>query len=291
MRGIVLAGLGALILCTLAAVALPASAASTYLLIEHPDRLTLLNKYQQELSPGEKALLVPFVAMRIMKQDDVLSDGYTHCTQVEIGGSTFFVVKDGAGRFIADGSPGSQHTVTGATTLGDTIAIIQEHRVEFRPQSGRPLRLDAGATLIRIFRGSQGTYCRLDGTPSVYGWITMEGLRQNADWTKVELQHKEPSISLSDTERKVRASVSEINGLLVRLFRFFDARTGESKTPPAWRVEAGASSITCLLEGTPDPAHYRQSTFYLVNTIETIARSSSLRVLSSPGRIEIQAAE
>jgi hypothetical protein len=291
MRGISIAGLCASILFGLAITALPARGANTYLLIEHPDRFTLLNKYQQELSREERALLVPFVPLQILKQDDLLGDGYTHCAQVAINGVTFFLMKDAAGRFLSDGSAGVQHTITGAVPIGDTIAIVQERKIEFRSVSGKSRRLDAGSQLLRVFRTSQGIYCRLEGTPAEYGWIRMEGLRQNADWKKVEMAVNGGVASLAETERRIRAHITEVNTVLARLFRFFNKQSGESRRPPAWRVETTGSSITCVLEGTTKPELYRQSSFYLVNTIENIARSAALRVTSTPGRIVVRVAE
>ena len=80
------------------------------LLIAHPERLLIFNKYQQRLTSDESSRLVPFAPMVVVRADDQLGDGLTRCTTVRVGNDLFYLQTSHDGTLQGDG--------TTATPLG-----------------------------------------------------------------------------------------------------------------------------------------------------------------------------
>ena len=262
--------------------------AADFLIVEKVEGLSLYNKYQQEASRTERQLFVPFVPMKILKQNDMLGDGFTPCMQVEVDAQIFYLLKNDNGGLSRLGARGYEKTFNNAAALLDTVQLLSNKSILLSPINSQARHLSSHEQVVRVFRYQNLIYCRTLNAPSVFGWVDFNGMKEGREW--VGVKHRvstETSIS-SLVSQKIQQRVEEVNRVLTRLFRFFNAQTSQQKPTPAWIIESSNTALTCTLGGADDNKQFQESTFYLVNEIENITLGSAFQVTHSPGRIEIR---
>jgi hypothetical protein len=260
----------------------------SFLVLQHPGRLLVFNKYQQQATEAQLKLLAPFAPMRILKSDALLADGFTPCMQVELGGEIFFLLKDKRGKLISSGPPGFEQTFRGATLLLDSVQILIGRSVRFSPIDASPEFLQPGEKVVRIFRYRDAVYCARAGVTPAYGWAGLTGKGGGKFWRVIAAQGSlRTSIPPLIVER-IRSRVTGMNQLLVRLFEHFNTETHQQKAVPRWTMETLHGAISCTLDGAPQGEYLERSTPYLVRDIENIVLGSSLEVSHAPGKIEIR---
>jgi hypothetical protein len=259
--------------------------ASDFLVIEHVDRLRVFNKYQQEATGKDLQLFVPFVPMRIVREDDVFGDGFSRCMQVELEGQVFYLLKDKDGRLTRSGGLGFEKTFANATIILDTIQVLAGKALSLKPIGAAGEELPAGATLFRIFRHGKSTYCRTPG--SSFGWLNLSR-GKGKTWKVMNRVSAASTVTLSQIVPRVRARMNEANRVLTLLFAFFGDETSNHKNPPQWWVDTSEKAILCTLTVADSPQAFKQSTLSLVNEIENVVLGFGFEVLHQPGRIEIR---
>ena len=257
-----------------------------FLIVEKVEHLLIHNEYQQDITSQERARLVPFTPMWIVKANDLLSDGFTPCMKVEIDGNVFYILKDMDANLAGSASLGFHRVFNNVTLLLDTVQVLANHILVISPVThSEKLPLSSGDRIVRIFRHLNETYARRTGNPPTYGWIVLEENRENLDWKVV----KQPPRAQASIDGRVLQSVErkmkEANRLLDQLFTYFNERTHQQKKIPHWTVHASDTTITCILQDYRDFSH---STLYVVRDLENIVLGTGLNVFSSPGRIEIR---
>lgn len=267
----------------------PLSAGTDFLVVERVDRLNILNKYQQEVTSGDRAVLVPFVPMKILKERDLLSDGYTRCMQVDIGGEMFYLLQDQNSRLTFSSDPGVQQIFRGVTAVHDTVEVRRDHALFLSPvTSGRQHPLQAGDRLVRIFLRRNEAYCGVPGGSPAYGWVDLGGTKEGRDWKPYTGSTPvEGRVIPAGVVEKIRLRVDAVNEAFRKLFGHFNAETRLQNPPPRWTLEVTEKSVRCLLQSDDPPDHFQQSTFYLAKDIENYTLGSELLVAQSPGRIEV----
>ena len=276
-----------LVTCCLAA-ALPLYGGTDYLVVERVDRLTIYNKYQQETAAQDRSFLVPFVPMRIVRENDLLSDGYTRCMQVEIGGSVFFLLKDQESRLAHSGDPGYQQTFSNVTPVQDTLQILKDRTFSFSPiRSARHQPLRSGERVVRVFLRRNEAYCQLLDGSQTFGWIDFGEVREGRDWKVFSSLAPASTVIPDNVMMKIRTRVNEVNTVLQKLFLHFNTETHQQKPAPRWNVALTGDSLLCVLEGAPAAADFQQSTLYLAKDIENFTLGAGLLVAHSPGRLEV----
>ena len=260
-----------------------------FVVVENVDRLQIYNKYQQEASALERQRVATFVPMKIVKTDDMLSDGFTRCMQVVIDGETFFLLKEKEGSLARTGSLGFIETFHNVTSLLDTVEILSNHAVSFNHvNSSSRQSLPANERILRIFRHGNLTYCRRLSATAGYGWMDLAEKREGRDWVVLRSATSASVLIPDDIVQKVRARVDEVNRVLARLFDHFNNQLHQQKPVPQWTLETSGNMISCLLQGTTEPDSFHESTRYLIGDIENIVLGTELQVVSSPGRIEVR---
>jgi len=117
------------------AVALTSSApaserTATVLLVEHPRELVVFNKYQQRLGPDDAGRIPPFVPIVVLRERDLLGDGFTPCASVEIDREPYFLLRDAAGGLTSHGNPGKSEILkNSANRASDKINILARNRM------------------------------------------------------------------------------------------------------------------------------------------------------------------
>jgi hypothetical protein len=259
-----------------------------FLLIQHPERLVVYNRYQQQATEAERDALKPFVPIRIVKAQALLPDGYTRCMEVEIDGAAYFVLMDKKGRLSGSGPLGSEKRFHNTALLSDTVEILREQTVEFLPIDAPSGLLQKGEKVVRIFRDQDRVYCRRTGGEPVYGWTSLAGKGGGRNWKVLTTSASQLTSIPPAIVEKVESRIDQTNRLLAKLFEHFNNETHQQKEIPHWEVESSRTAISCTLESIPGGESFERSTPYLVKDIENIVLGSNLAVSHSPGRIEIR---
>lgn len=255
-----------------------------FIIIEQPQRLTILNRYQQQLSSQEKSSLKPFSPYRIITADETLGDGLTLCMRVEADGATLYFVKDDAGELIGGEDA---KTFRNVVPLADTITIIKRNAIELFDAAGRKRSpLAEGTRLRRLFQSSRLTYVQVVAG-SAFGWVNLRG-GENITWTirraATASAEKSLELLLPDIQRKL----SSVNEQLAKLYDVWNRKTSESRTPPQWRLQPGRDTLVATLSGDSLAQFYKESTRWLSKDIELLLLGSRFRVTATTGRIEIR---
>lgn len=253
------------------------------ILAERMDLLQLYNKYQQHLTPQERASLIPFTPLRVVKDHDLLGDGFTPCVDVEIGGAPFYLV----GGVEDAGRAGFLETYHNAVLFNDTIEVLRARALTLasvaRPTSIPVLK---GERFLRLFQEGKRTYVRRVGLPVLYGWIALAA-GSGRDW-QVLVPTASAGTGLSpEVLDRIRAHLGETNEVLRKLFAFFNARTGEQKPSPHWELEGADDDVRCVLYNGRGES-FQQSTQYLVRDLEDILLGTGYNAIASPGRIDFR---
>jgi hypothetical protein len=282
-----------LLLGMLALLCYPASrslSASTYLVAERPDRFLIFNKYQQQITPRERAMLVPFVPMRIVRSNDVLGDGFTPCMTVEIGGEFFYIVKGREGELSGSEHAGAIRRFAAGTDLSDTIAVLKNGAFQlFSPVGGARRNIRRGERLVRFFQDGDRTYVGTVDQKPVYGFMQLPASSRGHTW-----ETDRTGIADEGTEvpqralEAIRATIEEVNGVYRNLYAFFNKETGEQRPIPRWTMSRSRGTIVCALANRPSGADRTLSTRYLLKDLENAVLGTPLKVTGSPDRIEIR---
>lgn len=259
-----------------------------FLVVERVDRLTLYNTYQQEATSRDRSAFAPFIAMKILKENDLLSDGYTRCMQVEIGGTVFYLLKNQEGRLAYSGNAGFEQTFINVRSSYDTVQILTDHSFFLSPiNSSRRSAMHRGERIVRVFLQRDMAYCQaLEGTPT-YGWVDFRGKREGKDWAVFTSREAAATVIPDGVVQKIRTRVNEVNDVFMKLFGYFNTQTRQKKQAPRWDLQTTPTSIECILACPDSPDNFQQSTLYLAKDIENFTLGAELVVEHSPGRIEV----
>lgn len=265
------------------------SGSDEFLIAERPARLAVLNRYQQNLTPGEQMVLQPFVPMKVLKTRDLLGDGFTSCARVEIGGAEYYLVREDRGRFAGEADAGAYRTYVGVSHPYDTVHVLKDRAVRFSAADaiGEGF-LAAGERLVRIFTRAGQTYVKRSGNSHVYGWVSLEPATKGRLWSLSRPVRTAVTSAPARVRDSIQTALSRTNVLLANLFACFNARSQQHRLTPRWQMEAEGTVLRCTLaDGSPE-RDFPESTRYLVREIENQVLGSDLSVIQSPGGIEIR---
>jgi hypothetical protein len=282
-----------LLLVMLAALCYPAGrlfAASTFVVAERPDRLLIYNKYQQQITARERAMLVPFVPMRVVRNNDVLGDGFTPCMTVEIGGELFYVARGREGELTGSEHAGAIRRFTAGVDLGDTILVLSNSAFQLDSPVGdgrRPIR--RGERFVRYFQDGDRTYVgSVDGKPA-YGFVQLPASSRGRSWEVDRSVVAEGPVEIPPRVlTAVQENIEEVNGVYRNLYVFFNKQTGDQRPIPRWTVNSSRRTIVCTLTNRPSGADLTVSTRYLLKDLENATLGTTLKVTGTPDRIEIR---
>jgi hypothetical protein len=258
-----------------------------FLLFPRPDRLVLLNAFQQTPSREERSILLPFTPMHVVKADLLLPDGYTRCTQVEAFGKMFFVLKNQDGSFLGTEQSAPPARLNGAVAANDTIRTSEQLVVQ-SPDGRSQQTIKKGEIVVIRLRHKRDIFVQTGGRLPAYGWVingvvAPGGTRAHPDGTA-----QASNRALESVLPRVKARVDEINSVLSGLFTEFNRSTGGQRTTPSWEISMDDSGITCQLRSTPYAGAFSKSTELLARDIQNMLLGTTATVASDAGRITIR---
>jgi hypothetical protein len=274
-------------LLLIAGAAASAEIRHTLLLVEHPDRFVLLNKYQQRLTSAEYRVLPAYVPMVVVRENDKLSDGLTPCASVEINGSPFYLQRDIGGGFMRRAAGGSITLFRGALLPGDTVAL----------QRGRALRLKAAGTnrnvtlvpgfrAVRLFEAEGRTFVRVLSSGEPTGWLSLSRGTETDEWKSAQ-PSRTYGTSAESVVRRLSPVVAGANRALHAVYMQLDAEAGENSAPPSFRLREDGDVLRCAIDPQSLSGSFAGSMRELLPEFERALIGTGLRPLLEGGSIVV----
>lgn len=267
----------------------PGPGSDRFLIVEHPDRLLAFNGYQQHLSPQDQLVFQPYVPMRILRDHDVLGDGFTPCMRVEIEGALYFLARDDKGHLVGDQNAGTLRTVPGTPLRRDTVQVLERDVLLLAsPAAQHEQPLKPGERLIRFFVSERKTYVKCPGRSPAYGWVTLSPAGEEKQWGRTGILHTAESMIPGRVRDSIQAALVRTNTILSNLYRFFNDRAGENRPTPHWHLEASGVSLLCTLADASPERNFPESTRYLMKDIQNYLLGTDFEAVQSSDGIEIR---
>jgi hypothetical protein len=257
------------------------------LIVEHPERLVVFNKYQQRLSSDEYRRLPPFVPMVLVHERDHLGDGFTPCAAVEIGREPYYILRDEEGGLSSSGEPGKTDVFRNVSLLGDTVALLRGKALRLRPAGDRvEIQLKPGTRVVREFEHESRTYVRLPSGGGRFGWLILPVSARSSEWRETE-SASSTGITSADLLLRVQPVIDGANKSLRRIYAALSPGTGTVHTPPSFRLLLTRGEIKCVLEPAALAGSYAGSMRALLPELERVLGGTELHAGISDGSILI----
>lgn len=268
----------------------PVAFAQTHdmLLVEKPGHLVVYNSFQQSLAVKQLSELRPFAPIKILKSNDLLSDGLTACMKVEIDGEPYFVLRDGSGKLAGLKMLGMVKSFSSKSFVADTIEILVSNVISLQnPSSGVRSPLVAGDRCVRYFVNGGAVYLKqLDVRPR-YGWGIVPTEKAGSWWKRVIAQIIRHGLPAAAYERIV-AKIRQLNQSLSRLHVMFARETGKALPVPQWLLQQSGAGLHCALRPMGTMEEYRRTTSELTLLLQTYLIGTGFEAAHSDQGIEIR---
>lgn len=260
-----------------------------FLIVERPDRLVALNGYQQSLTSRDTLALQPFVPMRILKDRDLLGDGFTPCMKVEIAGRLYYLIREKSGRLSGGDRAGRLQRVSGTPLGGDTVRVLKGGVLRLTsPDGGRARILRRDERMIRMFESQGKTYVECSGRSPAFGWVTLSPGAVGKERGRLRPDSGDRSMFPGGVRDSVQAVLARTNEILASLFRFFNRRGGEDRPAPHWQLGASRGGFLCTLEGASPARDFPEGAQWLSKDLENALLGTAFEVVPSPDGIAIR---
>jgi hypothetical protein len=231
-------------LLLIASTAAGAGGQHTFLILQHPDRFILFNKYQQRLTSSEYRTLPPIAAMLVVREIDRLGDGLTRCAVVELDGERFYVRRDNDAVLTNRG--GKATFFRNALALGDTVELHKSAVL-------KPVEGNGGSTLaprtraVRVFSAGGKTFVRILTPGKPAGWLVLAAGQEGSAWIVV-VAERGPRYTAKDIMARLVPVVSDANRVLQTAFDRCSPPGASRLSPPSFRLRETASGLVCVVE-------------------------------------------
>jgi len=264
------------------------SQTSDFLIVERPDHLVVYDAFQQSVKSRSEDVFRPFTPFKILRLHDVLSDGLTRCSKVEVEGTVFYLLRNERGQLVDAKELGMVRQVQRAGTIDDTIEVLSSSGVAWEsPDERSSMVLRAGDRCVRLFEFAGADYARrLDGRGD-YGLLRLSKDEKGSAWRTIQ---EEPSrVTLSPMIRdRVIGRIREANLTYVDVYALLSDETRKRFPVPQWDITSTATSLTCVLRPKSAVAFYPQSIKALSSTLRTYLLGTGYDVFEQGDEIEIR---
>jgi len=263
---------------------------SDFLIINQPQSLQILNKYEQSLNVSELARLPAFLPVEILDNKVQLSDNYSLAYKIRFGGTEYFLPQDITNQLLKE-----KHAsmIKNVIQVADTISILEDNKFTLKsPDPGKSDRISISkhTKVIRIFRKRNDYYVLVPGTLKRYGWIRFQ---DNKYWTTIQNISNHPQLGTTNgtlnqvqdgdlAQNEVLANVisktRQVNTLFDDLFRELNARTGIVKRSPSWMIEESEDELVLNFAPLEYELHFSKSNARFIQEIEYLLLGSKYRL-------------
>ena len=275
----------ALIFLLLSFPVFPASAqqgkTASFIIAENPSELILFNKYQQRVS---SELLKTFPAgtpFQILKDNEVLSDGYTNSIKIQFENNLYFIGK-------RENEKSKYRRYRNVPYFSDTIEVTVSNKLFFNPEDQSPsaVFLKKGSLLLRIFKDGQFCYTKKLTDGNQFGWIP-----SNSSYTSKFSHAKSgaegnggiPAFLLTTAEKKI----SDINGKIGKLYSIYNQKENRNLQAPNLKLETLAGKLVCSFSDINGMTAFTETQKYILNELEIVFLGSGYKISKTDIGFEI----
>lgn len=257
------------------------------LIVESPEHLVVYDAFQQSLPALQEHALQPFVPMKILKDRDVLSDGLTSCTKVQVDAEAYYLLLNDRGRLAGSKDMGTVRIFRNVKFVDDTIAVLESRRIVFQnPFNSRRQYLTAGERCICYFEVAGVYYAKRMESESGFGWLRLPDTENRKSWRIVHAQSASVDLSPMIRNRLVQR-IDDVNLGFTELYALLNNETGRKLPVPQWRMESTNASLVFVLRPSAAARFYKQSIASLMATLQTYLVGTGYDVLERGNVIQI----
>ena len=247
----------------------------SFLIVERPEALKLLNNYRQEMDEMEKRNLGRFVPFQLNKVT-TLSDNVTKAYQVKVLNNNYFLLLDSQGEPLNLTEAGFSKYESRVTLLMDTVQIRPGFRVTLlHPASKRKIKeLNAGQRLIRIFRKFNTYYVALPSAPPLFGLVKITSQRI---WEKVNKERFGQVQKVENFLESLQFFVQNKNRIYRKLFEYFKGSVTTAEVPQ-WKILRSGPNIMLVFSQPDLLKKWPQSTKQFIKEAAELARKNGFQL-------------
>ncbi|TFH01247.1 MAG: hypothetical protein E4H13_05440 [Calditrichales bacterium] len=239
-----------------------------FLIIENPAALVLYNQYEQRLSESDRAGFPSYSAWRILNENLLLSDQFTHTMKVAYDRQVYFFQVNTQGNLVNIDESGQIERIRGANLLADTIRITESNRLSLQSGFDR-LPLAQGTLLQRIFTYKGRIFAGILDS-RVSGWV---GENATPFWQVYHPDKNELAV-----EQQIFSRIDKVvESYNLRFEKLFDHLNGQSVTrhaPPQWMADSAPGRLVYRISPAGYQDRFNQAQSYLIRELEDLLHGS-----------------
>ena len=257
------------------------------MIIERPGNLIAYDAFQQSVNPKQESALQPFAPIRILKNRDVLSDGITRCSKVEVGGELFYLLLNERGTVAESGDLGTVRIFRHVKAFRDTIEVLGSGHVVFqKPVTSSRRYCAAGERLECYFEVTGVVYARRMDSGSDFGWIRLPREEEGRWWSVVHAQPQHVDLSPMIRDRLLER-IDDVNLAYTEIYALLTHQARKKLPVPQWQVETTGNAIVCVLKPSAAAPFYRRSIKSLAATLQAYLVGTGFDVIQEEDAIRI----
>ncbi len=267
---------------------LSAQQKADYLIVEDPAKLTMYNRYQQNLSPSDENSIYPFVPMKINERKGMLPDDIRSYMKVSVNDIPFYIITEDELPFNIE-EAGKYFIAEDAAIINDTVQVIAGGGIEGSKMIGNSVTMIENETLInRKFMYGDKVYCTVMGIPKTVFTFSLTELKSKTEpFSKNQTTNSGKKIT-GDIVEAVKKRIEKFNNKLAGMFGFLNAEYNKSNKPPAWSVEAAEDSIIIVPSDSSLLNNFNESMQYLKDELTTSLIRTRLQLYTKEGAMIIK---
>lgn len=256
---------------------------ANFIIVKTPSSLSLFNKYQQRLTSDQINSFPAGIPFQILKENELLSDGYSKATKVSFGNNLYFVA-------ITENRKSNKafSKYQNVNLFSDTVEVTGSNKIFFNSENQSPSRvyLEKGILLLRIFKDGQFFYARKLNDENQFGWIP-----SNSNYISKHSLNKNKSVAnseisdflLSATEQKIKV----INSKLEKLYSIYNQKENRNLPVPFLKLETRDKNLICSFSNLPNNNSFSGTQKYIQNEFEIVFLGSGYKISKTDNGFEI----
>ncbi len=259
------------------------SKTANFIVVNNPSSLTVFNKYQQRLSSDQLKLFPAGIPLQILKDNDLLSDGYSKAIKVSFENNIYFIIKNDNLKSLSESI-----SYKNVKLFSDTVEVTVSNKIFFnsRNQSESSDFLDKGTRLLRVFRDGQFYYARKLNSGNQFGWIPSNKnylvkplLQKTANSDKSGISN----FLFSNAEKKITA----INEKLEKLYSIYNQKESRNISVPNLTLETQDRKLICRFQNLTENNAFSATQKYIQNELEIVFLGSGYKISKTDFGFEI----
>ncbi len=246
-----------------------------YMIINQPQSVTLLNKYEQRLSPSELNDFPEYLPAEVIDANVTLSDDYTQAIKVRYKDQILYVP-------VQSSQLSNFQMYDNVSQILDTVYVFESGKMALQSpdrEKSDKLLIPRNTQVIRIFKYRSDHYVFIPGQVNRYGWMRFPN---NKFWGKREdVPQRQDSTTDEIVFGKIVAKTEQVNLVFENLFEVLNDQTGSSQITPQWQIKQEDGSLQ--LDFVPDKyaSDFSESNARFIQEIEYLLLGSKYRLQTS----------